>query len=314
VSVYITDYVDNPDIEREVLGDIVSQDKNTAEVLLVWHQRIDKEYLDLFPSLKGVVRYGVGYDAIDLKAIKDRGIVFCNTPDYGTDEVSDTAVGMILNITRGISRYDHLCRFYTDNSWQENTITSLKRNNQITIGVIGAGRIGGSVIRKSKAIGFNVVFFDPYKDRGYEKMLGVDRVDTLNELLSMSDVVSINTPLTDETKGMVNVDFISKMKYGSSLINTARGEIVINLDDFIEPIKSGKISGLALDVLPLEPPKNSKLINSWREREEWLDGRVVVNPHTSYYTKNSYQEMRRKASENAKRIMVGEIPHNVIIK
>ena len=131
---YITDYVDNPDIEREVLGDIVSQDKNTAEVLLVWHQRIDKEYLDLFPSLKGVVRYGVGYDAIDLKAIKDRGIVFCNTPDYGTDEVSDTAVGMILNITRGISRYDHLCRFYTDNSWQENTITSLKRNNQITIG------------------------------------------------------------------------------------------------------------------------------------------------------------------------------------
>ncbi len=312
MSVYITDYVSNPDIEKIVLPGLISQCKETAEVLLVWHQKINSDYLGQFPNLKGVVRYGVGFDEIDLDAIKDRGIVFCNTPDYGTDEVSDTAIGMIMSITRGIARYDYLCRNYEDNSWQENTITCLRRSNQLTVGVIGAGRIGGSVIRKAKAIGFNLVFFDPYRDRGYEKMLGVDRVDTLDELLKISDVVSINTPLTNETRGMVDADFISKMKYGSFLINTARGEILANIDDFLEPIKSGKISGLALDVLPEEPPKNSGLIASWKSREKWLDGKVIINPHTSYYTEDSYAEMRKKASENAKRIIEGKVPFNII--
>ena len=311
-KVYITDYVDNPDVETAVLGDLLSQNKETAEVILVWHQKIDTDYLNLFPKLRGVVRYGVGYDSIDLEAIEKKGIVFCNTPDYGTDEVSDTAIGMIMSITRGISRYDYLCRSYKDNSWQENTITKLKRSNQLVLGVIGAGRIGGSILRKAKAIGFNPIFFDPYRDRGYEKMLGVDRVDSLNELIEMADVVSINTPLTDETRGMVNVDFISKMKYGSALINTARGEILENIDNFVEPLKSGEIAGLALDVLPEEPPKNSGLIASWRSREDWLDGKLIINPHTSYYTQESFKEMRMKASENVKRIIEGKTPFNII--
>ena len=80
MSVYITDYIENPDIERSILGDLLSKDKETAEVILVWHQKIDTDYLNLFPNLKGVIRYGVGYDAIDLEAIKNKGVVFCNTP------------------------------------------------------------------------------------------------------------------------------------------------------------------------------------------------------------------------------------------
>jgi lactate dehydrogenase-like 2-hydroxyacid dehydrogenase len=312
MSVYITDYIENPDIERYILGDLLSKNKETAEVILVWHQKIDTDYLNLFPNLKGVVRYGVGYDAIDLEAIKNKSIVFCNTPDYGTDEVSDTAIGMIMSITRGISRYDYFCRDYKDNSWQENTITNLRRSNKLVLGVIGAGRIGGSILRKAKAIGFNPIFFDPYRDRGYEKMLGVDRVDSLNELLELADVVSINTPLTDKTRGMVNDDFISKMKYGAALINTARGEILENIDNFIEPLKSGKITGLALDVLPEEPPKSLGLISSWKSRERWLDGKLIINPHTSYYTQESFKEMRVKASENVKRIIEGKTPFNTI--
>ena len=312
MSVYITDYVSNPDIEEIVLPGLITQCKETAEVLLVWHQKIDSNYLDQFPKLKGIVRYGVGFDAIDLDAVNSRGVVFCNTPDYGTDEVSDTAIGMIMSITRGIVRYDYFCRNYKRNSWQENTITDLRRSSQLTIGVIGAGRIGGSIIRKAKSIGFVVVFFDPYKDRGYEKMLGVDRVDTLNGLLKISDVVSVNTPLTNVTRGLVGKSFISKMKHGASFINTARGEIMVDVDDFIEPIKSGKISGLALDVLPKEPPENKGLISAWKNREEWLDGKVIINPHTSYYTQESYEEMRRKAASNAKIILDGETPYNIV--
>jgi D-3-phosphoglycerate dehydrogenase len=312
MSVYITDYVLNPDIEEVILPGLINQCKETAEVLLVWHQKIDSNYLDQFPKLKGIVRYGVGFDTIDLDAVNSRGVIFCNTPDYGTDEVSDTAIGMLMCLTRGIARYDSYCRAYKDDTWQENTITGLRRSDQLTVGVIGAGRIGGSIIRKAKVIGFDVLFFDPYKDRGYEKMLDVGRLDTLNELIETSDIISINTPLTDETRGLVDKSFISKMKHGSSLINTARGEIIVDVDDFIEPIKSGKISGLALDVLPKEPPENKGLISAWKNRERWLDGRVIINPHTSYYTQESYKEMRRKAALNAKRIIKGDKPFNII--
>ncbi len=313
-KVYITDYIRNPDIEKGILGDLLSNSVHKdIEVLLVWRESITREYMKQFPKLKGIVRYGVGFDAIDLDAVKDRGVVFCNTPDYGTDEVSDTAIGMLMNITRGITRYDYNCRNYQDNSWQENTLTDLKRSNQLTLGVIGAGRIGGSILRKAKAIGFNTLFFDPYKERGYEKMLGTDRVDSLDELIKVSDIVSVNTPLTTETRGMVNQEFIDKMKDGAAFINTARGEIVSDIDNFLVPLKAGLISGLALDVLPEEPPKDSSLIEEWRGRKKWLDGKVIVNPHTSYYSKDSYKEAREKAARNVKRILDGEKPFNIIV-
>jgi len=283
-------------------------------VLLVWHKVIDLDYLSQFPNLRGIVRYGVGFDNIDFDAVNLRELFFCNTPDYGIDEVSDTAIAMIMNISRGITRYDFFCRNYNGNSWQENTNDSLRRSSQLTIGIIGAGRIGGSIIRKAKAIGFIVLFYDPYKDSGYEKMLGADRADSIDKLLKVSDIVSLNAPLTNETKGLVDKLFISKMKHGASLVNTARGGILADVDDFIEPIKSGAISGLALDVLPNEPPEDKGLISAWKRREEWLDGKVIINPHSSYYSIESYEDMRSKAALNAKRILDGKTPLNIVIK
>lgn len=314
MSIFITDYISKPDLESKILSGALTDNKEVAEVLLVWHQKIDEAYLNQFPKLKGIVRYGVGFDMVDFDAVKEKGVVFCNTPDYGTDEVSDTAIAMIMNIARGVTRYDYFCRDYQNGSWQENTLNDIKRTSSQVLGVIGAGRIGGSVLRKSKALGFQTVFFDPYKDSGYEKMLGVSRVSSLNKLLSISDIVSIHTPLTEETIGMVSEEFIFKMKDGASLINTARGEIISNLDIFIEPLKSGKLRGLGLDVLPNEPPNNCKLIQSWTDREAWIDGKVIINPHTSYYSQESYEEMRIKASKNAKRIIDGQLPENILIE
>lgn len=313
MSVYITDYIQNPNLESRVLNDRITKNKKDAEVLLVWHQIINNQFLNNFPNLKGVVRYGVGYDMIDLEAINDRNLYFCNTPDYGTDEVSDTVIGMLMNISRGISQYNYACKRYKDNTWQENTLPNIKRTSDINFGVIGAGRIGGSILRKAKAIGFNCLFYDPYKEAGYEKMLGVRRVDSQAELLDISDIISINTPLTNETRGMVNQDFILSMKQESSIINAARGEIVSDLDIFIEPLKNNKLSSIALDVLPQEPPKGSRLIDAWRSNEEWIAGRVVINPHTSYFSDMAYIEMRTNAAKNAKRILDGETPINIIV-
>ena len=228
---YITDYIENPTIEHEILGDKLSDTQNdNIEVLLVWHKEIDSKYLSSFPNLKGVVRYGVGYDNVDLDAIKSRGLIFCNTPDYGTDEVSDTAIAFILNIARGISRYDFQCRYYDDGSWQENTIPTIRRTSELNLGIIGAGRIGGSVCLKAKAIGFNVSFYDPYLDSGYEKMIGVHRNESMKNLLMSSDIVSLHVPLSKRTKSMVNSQFIKTMKSGSSLVNTARGELIESFD------------------------------------------------------------------------------------
>ena len=313
MSVYITDYIENPDLENQALDNQISDSKENAEVLLVWHEIINKEFLDSFPNLKGVVRYGVGYDMIDLKAIQDRNLYFCNTPDYGTDEVSDTVIGMLMNIARGISQYNFAAKRYKDETWQENTLPNIKRTSDINFGVIGAGRIGGSILRKAKAIGFDCLFYDPYKEAGHEKMLGVRRVDSQNELLEISDIISINTPLTDETRGMVGTDFVSKMKEKSALINSARGEIVSDLDIFIEPLKNDKLTSIALDVLPQEPPKDSRLIDAWKNNEEWTAGRIVINPHTSYFSDKAYIEMRTNAAKNAKRIIDGKTPINIIV-
>ena len=310
--VYITDYIDNPTLEREVLGSQVStKQQSEAEVLLVWHQKIDANYLNQFPKLSGVVRYGVGFDNIDLAEIKKRGLVFCNTPDYGTDEVSDTALAMMLSLLRGVFAYDYFSRDYVD-SWQENTIQRLKRVSGLTLGVIGAGRIGTALMRKAKALDMDIVFYDPYKDSGYEKAIGVRRCHDLSEFLAQCDVVSIHTPLTEETHSMVSQSFIDSMKEGAILINSSRGEVLENLDIVYDALQSKQLDAVALDVLPDEPPVNCRLIDAWRMRDSELSHRIIINPHTSYYTQESYAEMRTKAAENAKRILDGEQPLNII--
>lgn len=311
-KVYITDYINNSYIEKDILGDSLSVEYHAdIEVLLVWHEHITKEYIDRLPNLKAIVRYGVGYDAIDLEYAKSKNIYVCNTPDYGTDEVSDTAIAMIMNIARGVSRYDYQCRAYND-SWQENTITTIKRNSDYKLGVVGAGRIGGSVLLKANALRFDTLFYDPYVPRGHEKMLDAKRVESLKELLEECDIVSIHAPLTPETRSMINREFITNMKAGASLVNTARGGIIEDIDIFYEPLKSGKLANIALDVIPEEPPKDSRLIDAWRAKEKWLDGRCIINPHTAYYSDKAYFEMRSKAALNAARILKGELPFNIV--
>tara|TARA_B100000963_G_scaffold359679_1_gene387733 strand:+ start:6079 stop:7026 length:948 start_codon:yes stop_codon:yes gene_type:complete len=312
-TVFITDYISSPDIEFDILENYLSN-KISEEIqyILVWHEEIDKKFIDSLPNLKGIVRYGVGYENIDLNYCSKKNIMVCNNPDYGTDEVSDTALAMILNISRGITRYDYFSRSYFD-TWQENTIKSLKRTNKSRVGIIGAGRIGGSLILKLNAIGFNTCFYDPYKERGYEKLLKSERYDNLNDLLNKCDIISLNCPQNEETQGIVNEEFIKQMKKGSSLVNTARGGLIYDIDYFLEPLRSNHISNLYLDVLPNEPPINSKLISEWRNRSEWLEGRLVINPHSAYFSKTSFQEMRSKAAKNVLRMIKGLKPFNKII-
>lgn len=311
-KIAITDYFLKPDEEIEILGDLVGTEVNAdTEVLLVWHQKINESYVRNLPNLRGVQRYGVGYDTLDLDYLKSRGVICCNNPDYGVNEVSDTTLAMILNIARGVSQYNHMAKKY-DFSWQENVNPRIKRNCDTVVGIIGAGRIGGSVLMKCNALNFKTVFYDPYKERGYEKMINGKRVDSLRELLELSDIITIHTPLNNETKGIINQSFIDNMTEGSSLVNTARGGLFEDIDILFHALHTEKIYSLAIDVLESEPPKAGFLIDAWRNSEDWLNGRLVINPHTSYYSQASFKEIRINAAKNAMRLYRCEKPFNIL--
>jgi len=313
MKAFITDYIDNPYIEEKILGSSLTLNPNDPDItsLLVWHQKINSNYISKFPNLKFVCRYGVGFDQIDLKLLEQKNIIFSNTPDYGVDEVSDTALAFLLSYSRGIFKYNEYSKAYKNNSWQENTISELKRASSLKVGVIGAGRIGGRFSIKSRQLGFDVQIYDPYKPSGHEKLLGVSRISNINELLSSSDIISIHCPLTKETRGLINKEFISNIKRGAYLINTARGEILDSLDTLDSALSEGILSAVALDVLPEEPPnKNSSLIKNWIKNN--YNSRVIINPHSSYYSKESYVEMRVKASQNVLNFLKGIKPINQI--
>lgn len=311
--VYITDYVQDPAIESEILGDnLTMKPSEEVKVLLVWHEHIDKKYLEKFPNLIGIVRYGVGIDSIDLKEVEKRKLILCNTPDYGVDEVSDSALSMIMNFNRGITEYNRMAKKLND-TWETNTIDNLRRIKDQHLGVIGAGSIGSSLILKAKAVGFQVSFFDPYKESGFEKALGVNRFFNLNEMIKNSDILSFHIPLNEDTEGMIDEKFISKMKEGSTLINTSRGKILKNLDLLYEPLITGRIKYVGLDVLPEEPPQSGLFIDAWRSNDEKIVNKVIINPHTSYYSQESYTEMRQSAAQNALRIFTEKTPRNVIL-
>lgn len=159
---------------------------------------------------------------------------------------------------------------------------------------------------RAKAFGFKVLFYDPYVPNGIDKSMGVERTQDINELFSRSTVLSIHCPSTRETRGMVSYDLIRLMPKGATFVNTARGEIV-DLDGLERAMKEDIISGAGLDVVPLEPiPDNNvhSLIQAYRRKEAWLEGRLVITPHTAFYSPEAYNEIRVKSAETMRKVLI----------
>ena len=273
-----------------------AQDWRRLDALLVWHWKLGTDSVALLNRCRIAVRYGVGYDNVDIKALAERKIPFANTPDYGTEEVADTACAMILAAQRKIIGYDRACRFYRS-GWQGNVLNPLRRTSEQILGIIGVGRIGTAVVNRMKPFGYRILGFDPYQPPGHEKAVGYIRTKTLDELLAQADIVSCHCPLSSETKGMIDEGFLRRMKPGAALINTARGGILANFDCLEAALKNCRLATVFLDVLPQEPPGDHSLIRAWRGDEEWLRGRFFINPHTAFYSERAWYEMRYKAAE-----------------
>ena len=325
--IYLTDYIADPSIEMNILSDNLATfldetvDKEDVMVLLIWHFTVNEVVLKEYPNLIAIVRYGVGVDNVDLEACSKRGVKVFNNPDYGVDEVSDTALAMIMSLSRNIVGYNHIAQDLVrqpneQRPWQENTDKAAKRLSDCTLGIIGVGRIGSALARKMLPIVKNIEFFDPFVSAGYEKTLKAKRHESLASLLSDADVVSVHVPLSAETKGFIDSKFVNQLKFGAIFVNTARGGLIDDLEVFYDALKSGHLSAIGLDVLPEEPPHfdgNQKFLNLWLSDEGSSRGRVIINPHTSYYSPESYGEMREKAAKIALNALYNKQKLNRII-
>ncbi len=181
-----------------------------------------------------------------------------------------------------------------------------------TFGIVGLGRIGTAAALRAKAFGFRVAFYDPNLPNGADLAIGVARARTLDALLTQSDVLSLHAPLTPQTRGMLGARELALLPDGAVLVNTARGPLV-DLDALAAALRDGKLAGAALDVLPAEPPvaPEPALLSAYRAREAWLEGRLIVTPHSAFHTPQAWADIRRKAAETMAAALEGK-PQNVI--
>ena len=325
-KVVITDFANEPlDCERRILGDladIFALDAHNeselagriedADAVMMYHSlSIGEATINSLKQCKLIVRCGVGFDNVDRAAARRRGIDVANVPDYGTEDVADTALGMALTLSRGIHYLNSRLR-RARGPWSYTQAAPVPRLRGRTFGIIGIGRIGTAAALRAKSFGMNVTFYDPYVADGFEKSLGVRRAETLGDLLRGAHIVSAHCPLTPDTHHMLNRETIAQLPRGSVLINTSRGGVVDVLAA-LDAINSGHLGGAGIDVLETEPPSDEHpLLQAWRNPEHPAHDRLILNPHAAFYSEEGLMDMRIKGSENCRRALLGQAVRNLV--
>lgn len=237
-------------------GEVFDDKSRVAEadvVLIRSKTKVTREYIDAAPNLKMVIRGGVGLDNVDRVYAADNGIAVHNTPQASSIAVAEMAFALMLSMPCNIVPAHNTM---SEGKWAKK---QLKRSELYgkTLGLIGSGRIGQEVAKRARAFGMTVLAYDLVTiDSEY-----IQQVGELDELLAKADYISLHTPLTESTKGMINADVIAKMKDGVRMVNTARGKVVVE-EDVVAALESGKLAGYATDVWYSDPPESSPLIGA----------------------------------------------------
>jgi C-terminal binding protein len=325
-QVVVADFIrDGLEPERQILGDLAEVTALGAAVeadlvgrieevdaIILFHELIlTSQTLQRLRRCKLIVRGGVGFDNVDHAFARTCGIPVGNVPDYGSEEVADTALAMAMGLTRGTHYLNSRCR-NGEGPWAYLQVVPLARLRGSVFGVVGLGRIGTAAALRAKALGMDVVFYDPYKPDGYDKALGIRRVETLEELLAQSLVVSIHCPSNAETYHMFDAQAIARMPKGSYLVNTARGAI-IDTRAVPEAIASGQLAGAGIDVYEKEPPgPEDPLLAAWRDPKHPAHHRLILTPHAAFYSESGLLDMRLKAAEACRRALLGLPLRNIV--
>ena len=257
---------------------------------------------------------GVGYDRLDRVALAKRNVKVCNVPDYGTEEIADHALALALSLRRGVLIHNERQRATPPAPWMIIPTPLVARSRGSTFGIFGLGRIGTAAALRAKAFGFHILFYDPYLPNGVDKSLGMERTKNITELFRRSNVLSLHSPCTRETRGMVDYKLLSLLPPGAVLVNTSRGE-VLDLDGVERCLKEGILAGAGLDVLPEEPIPEDRvhsLVQAYRRKEDWLEGRMVITCHSAFYSPESFVDIRVKSAETMRDVLIDGLSTNII--
>ena len=313
-TVVITDFLDETLVETPILGDLAkielarATDEASlarflpeADALITYHEitLLGESSFANAPRCKCVVRAGVGYNNVDRVAAARRGVVVCNVPDYGTEEVADHAIMFLLALVRQLIPSHEAIRA---GGWDYRTVLGAPRLRGKTLGLVGCGRIGTATALRAKALGLDVLFYDPLVPQGLDKALGIRRVHRLEELMEQSHYVSLHCYLDATTHHLIDAQALARLRPGAYLVNTARGPIV-DQAALLEVLDSGRLAGAGLDVVEREPLDDDRLRNH---------PRVLLTAHSAFYSVEGFVELRTKAAEEVRRILLGEAPRNPV--
>lgn len=279
-----------------------------ADAILTWSKtRLSKEVLShADEKLKTIAVTGIGYDNIDVKAAKDKGIIITNTPGANSTAVAEYTIGMILTSIRHCFRGALLCK---NKGWEEGDKFSGIELSGSIVGIVALGNAGRNVASLLSSFNCKIIGYDPFIDsqkRG--ELVGiynVEIVETLKELSKRANIISLHAPLTDSTFHMLNKQHFELMQEDTWIINVGRASVV-DEDSLYEYLRDNKIGGYCTDVFPVEPPDYDKPLYS-------LDN-VIATPHMAAMTYNSHKEMQLRAAENVWAILNNKKPINVIEK
>ena len=301
-----------PDLDVTLIGnpartedELIERAKGADALLVSTREALTPRVMASIPSVRVISRYGVGLDNVDLDAATENRIVVTHYPGYCTAEVADHATALILALNRRIVELDHDLHH---GAWSKHraTTTNILRGQvrplrELTLGIVGFGRIGQAVARRATPFGLRIIAADPYIDPQTFAGAGVEGVP-LDDLLRQADIVTIHTPLTKETRGMIDARKLALMKPDAVIVNTARGPI-IDLIALADALRAHNLAGAGLDVVDPEPlPEESPLYSF---------PNVILTPHAAYYSERSIVTVRTETMREALNVLTGKRPRTV---
>lgn len=273
-----------------------------ADAVITQFAPIHAEVISEMRQAKVIVRYGIGYDTVDVKAARERGIPVCNIPDYCIDEVADHTLAFILGVTRQVVPNTLYIR---DGKWGLATpLDQLRTLRDQTVGIVGFGRIGREVAARLAPFKSRRLVFDAFVPADTIRSAGCEAV-TLEELLTESDIVTLHCPSTPQTKKLLNTDALARMKRGAVVVNLARGDL-IDTAALIAALQSGHLAGAAIDVCDPEPIPTDSPLRSLPN--------VIVASHIASASPKSVRTLRETAAHIAVMALRGEPLPNVVNK
>lgn len=269
-----------------------------ADGLLVQYAQVTEDVLAELPHLSVVSRYGIGVDNVDVEAASSHDVAVTHVPSYCEEEVATHALSLLLTVARKTALYDHEVKSGT---WDWKVGRPVEPLSRKTVGFVAFGKIPRTFADLAGGLDFDYITYDPYLDEEDITDHPVEKVD-FETLLAESDIISIHTPLVEETRHMFDDAAFEQMRESAILLNTARGPI-IDEAALHDALTAGEIAGAGLDVMEEEPTHESPLFE--------LDS-TVVTPHVAWYSERSVTELRRKTAENVVRYLRGSIPHGIV--